>query len=456
MIRGDLSQGSPRPSPSAPGVPAEARPRRTAGRRATSRSTRRGAAAIRTLDFSQPTKFTAELRRQIARVLGPFCEDVRRASPPSCARRSSCASSDSSQLTWSAAQGAARRRTRSRWRCRCARSSARCCSSIELPLVLQALECLLGGTAAQAPAERRLSEIDWALTRGMLRSIVGQLGPAWRDLGGLELELRRGRPRGRRGRRRADRRTHVRAHAREPHRRLRSAHVAADPLVGDRAGRRRDPRRRGHRPHEADPREPQAVQRGLAERAGLLRAEVGSRADAGRADAGARPRARCSRSEARRGRGARCIAEGVALGRGRPGLRGTRRAIKLTSTIARRGRRAAVLDAGRRRGEQGRRRTRRLSAQGAGEEGSGRAQQAERGLGRWSGCSGCPCACGPSWAARTCPSGSALELPPGTVVELDQGAETPIELFANGLCFAHGQLLVSAEGEWAVQVQKLV
>ncbi len=54
------------------------------------------------------------------------------------------------------------------------------------------------------------------------------------------------------------------------------------------------------------------------------------------------------------------------------------------------------------------------------------------------------------------PLGQALEMPQGTVIELDQSAEEPIELFAGGLPFAQGQLLVSDEGEWAVHVQKLV
>ena len=60
---------------------------------------------------------------------------------------------------------------------------------IEPALILQALECLLGGTASQAPAERKLSEIDWALTRRLLESMTAQLNHAWRDLGGLQLAL---------------------------------------------------------------------------------------------------------------------------------------------------------------------------------------------------------------------------------------------------------------------------
>jgi flagellar motor switch/type III secretory pathway protein FliN len=42
------------------------------------------------------------------------------------------------------------------------------------------------------------------------------------------------------------------------------------------------------------------------------------------------------------------------------------------------------------------------------------------------------------------------------LVELDQTADAPVELFANGLCFANGALVVTAEGLWAVQLAKLL
>jgi flagellar motor switch/type III secretory pathway protein FliN len=54
------------------------------------------------------------------------------------------------------------------------------------------------------------------------------------------------------------------------------------------------------------------------------------------------------------------------------------------------------------------------------------------------------------------PLGRALELPQGAVVELEQSADAPIELFAGGLPFAQGELSVSADGQWAVQVQRLI
>lgn len=51
--------------------------------------------------------------------------------------------------------------------------------------------------------------------------------------------------------------------------------------------------------------------------------------------------------------------------------------------------------------------------------------------------------------------GHALELPAGAVVDLDRTAEAPIDLFVNGLCFGQGRLLVTEDGEWAIEVKSL-
>lgn len=53
------------------------------------------------------------------------------------------------------------------------------------------------------------------------------------------------------------------------------------------------------------------------------------------------------------------------------------------------------------------------------------------------------------------PIGSALELPAGAVVDLDRAADAPVDLFVNGLCFGQGQLLVTDDGEWAIEVTSL-
>jgi flagellar motor switch protein FliN len=51
--------------------------------------------------------------------------------------------------------------------------------------------------------------------------------------------------------------------------------------------------------------------------------------------------------------------------------------------------------------------------------------------------------------------GQALELPIGAVVDLDRPSESPVELFVNGLCFGQGQLLVTDDGEWAIEIESL-
>ena len=53
------------------------------------------------------------------------------------------------------------------------------------------------------------------------------------------------------------------------------------------------------------------------------------------------------------------------------------------------------------------------------------------------------------------PIGEALELPIGAVVDLDRTADSPVDLFINGLCFGHGNLLVTEDGEWAIEVLSL-
>jgi flagellar motor switch protein FliN/FliY len=51
--------------------------------------------------------------------------------------------------------------------------------------------------------------------------------------------------------------------------------------------------------------------------------------------------------------------------------------------------------------------------------------------------------------------GDALELPVGAVVDLDRTADSAVDLFINGLCFGHGNLLVTEDGEWAIEVLSL-
>jgi len=135
------------------------------------------------------------------------------------------------------------------------------------------------------------------------------------------------------------------------------------------------------------------------------------------------------------------FAEGVSLGRGQPGRSGTRRAVKLQSKTEPP-----------------------IHADVYAKLGRAELERARASVESWSETPDGGGAILHSifvrvWAelGRThLPLGAALELAAGSVLELDQGADAPVELFANGLCFANGSLVVTGEGAWGVQVAELV
>jgi flagellar motor switch/type III secretory pathway protein FliN len=204
---------------------------------------------------------------------------------------------------------------------------------------------------------------------------------------------------------------------------------------------------------DIDSREAHAMRRGLAAAHVCLRAEVGAREMPVERMLALTPGTLLGLHD-RAAEGVRLFAEGVPIGRGRPGLRGAQRAVKLTE---------AITGAGGRAGGPPINPIQPLLAQtptgtphpDRGVMSSSDPEQAlptRESLARMMDVSV------RVWAElgrTTLPLGQALELPPGTVVELDQDAESPIELFVNGTRFANGTLL-DADGEWAVQIDALV
>jgi flagellar motor switch protein FliN len=53
------------------------------------------------------------------------------------------------------------------------------------------------------------------------------------------------------------------------------------------------------------------------------------------------------------------------------------------------------------------------------------------------------------------PVGRAVGLARGSVLELDRGIDEPVDLYVNGRRFALGRLLLTDDGEWAVQIERL-
>jgi flagellar motor switch protein FliM len=392
---------------------------------------------IRTLDFSQPTKFTTELRRRIARSLDLFCEGLTGWMVGELKAEIELAITDISQHTWASAKAQLPADSIA-VAVHAEAIERQMLMSAERPLVLQALECLLGGEASQASAERHLTEIDWVLTRGMLDATVHQLSVAWDELGGPELA---------RGEVDTEGDAGVLTPIGEPTLSV-TLEVKIDGLVSTLSllipwGAIEPITERirgvGGELVSADPRGAEALRRGVAGAQVLLRAEVGSAQMPIEHMLELTPGALLQLQD-RAEDGVLLFAECISLGRGHPGRSGSRRAVKLSctgeppvraDTYAKLGR--AELERARAHLEQTR------------ETPEDRAILRSIFVRVW------------AELGRThLALGQALELAQGAVVELDQRADAPVELFANGLCFANGSLVVTADGAWGVQVAQLL
>ena len=141
---------------------------------------------LRSVDFSRPTKFSSDHQRRIVRAMETFCATAGTRISAELRAPIELETINTMQLTWSAAQSLLP-----------AQSLAvtleidpietRMTLMVESSFALAAIECLLGGSVDRAPRERRFSEIDWALSRRLLDSLVGQLSSVWRELGGVSL-----------------------------------------------------------------------------------------------------------------------------------------------------------------------------------------------------------------------------------------------------------------------------
>jgi flagellar motor switch protein FliM len=395
------------------------------------------AGRVRTLDFSQPTKFTTELRRRIGRALDPFCDALGAWMSGELRSDVELALTDIGQHTWAAAK---------------ARLPADAIAvdvhaeaierhmllSVEQALVLQALECLLGGEAGHAPPSRHLTEIDWVLTRGLLDAIVRELSSAWGEIDGPQLARGEVDTEGDAGiftpvgeatlsvtfRCTIDEQSSAMS--------LLIPWSAIEPVMESMRGA-------GGQPTAADAQGADALRRGLAGAQVLLRAEIGSLQMPIEQMLELVPGALVAFRE-RTDEGVRLYAEEISLGHGQPGRSGTRRAIKVQSSGEAPTRAETYAKLGRAELERAR-------AHVHAERDSAEGREVLRSI------------FVRVWAelGRThVPLGDALELGRGAVVELDQMADAPVELFANGLCFANGSLVVTGEREWGVQVDALV
>jgi flagellar motor switch protein FliM len=152
---------------------------------ATHKPTRRGH-RLRTVDFSRPTKFTSDQARRITRATETFCQTANTRLSTELRPPGEFELLNTVQLTWAAAQAQLPPNSLSLI-LDVAPIGTRMLLTAEQPFVLAGLEALLGGSPERTPKERRLSEIDWSLTRRLFESIVHQLSGVWQELGGVTL-----------------------------------------------------------------------------------------------------------------------------------------------------------------------------------------------------------------------------------------------------------------------------
>ena len=141
---------------------------------------------LRTVDFSRPTKFTADQARRIIRATETFCQTANTRLSTELRVPVELELLNTVQLTWAAAQAQLPPHSLSLI-LEVAPIGTRMLLTAEQPFVLAGLEALLGGSPDRTPRERRLSEIDWSLTRRLFESIVYQLSGVWQELGGVTL-----------------------------------------------------------------------------------------------------------------------------------------------------------------------------------------------------------------------------------------------------------------------------
>jgi len=391
----------------------------------------------RALDFSQPTRFNPELTHRLTGAMGAFCDALSGRLAGELKTEVQLSVGEVSQHTWAAANAQLPVDSVS-VPLTLGASEHPALLSLERTLLMQALECLLGGSAAQAPPGRHLSEIDWALAGSLLDAIVAELSLALSDVGAPPLERGEADMEGDGG---------VLTPPSEPTFTVSLTSVLdgessslslllpwvavgpfAEQILQHGAGSTRNAAEGSA-----------ALVRGLSGAQVLLRAEVGSleMPIAGLLELA--PGAVLALGESAE-EGVRLFAEDISIGRGRPGASGTRRAIKLEATGEAPKRAATYATLGRAELQRAR-----AHAQGDSDAAGTGAVLRSIFVRIW------------AELGRTHMAlGQALELAPGAVLELDQGAQAPVELFANGLCFANGSLMLTPEGEWGVLIGELV
>lgn len=387
---------------------------------------------LRTVDFSRPTKFTADHQRRIRRAIDTFCQTAVTRLSAELRWPIEMEAVNTLQVTWSAAQSQLPPGSLSTT-LEVHPIQTRMLLTLEQSFVLMALECLLGGAPLSPSRERRFSEIDWALTRRLMDSIAHQMSTVWEDLGGVTLSA-------------GEIESHhdgspvasvseptyvvvieIRLNKQSSRLELLIPWIAIEPVAARIAGRER-PRRAN------DSDDGSAIETALSHAPVTLRAEVAA-VDIAVQEILALEPGRVVALGAKAAQGVSVYAEHVRVARAKPGANGPRRAVQITDSEL----------------------TVEAVSQRDGDVATGAGVPAEvfSTLGVEDALSSTKLRVWAELGRARMALGSALQLPPGAVVDLDCAPDDPIDLFVNGIRFAQGHLLVTDDGEWAIVIDEL-
>ena len=149
---------------------------------------RAAAPSVRPLDFRRPRQFSGDAQRRLRRALETFC---RTASSRLSAELRSAVDLEVinvEQLTWSDAHGQIPGSALSAV-IAADPINTRMLLSAEQPLIVTAIERMLGGSGDVTPPERRLSDIDVMLAGQLFEALVEQLSIIWDELVSAQLSV---------------------------------------------------------------------------------------------------------------------------------------------------------------------------------------------------------------------------------------------------------------------------
>lgn len=143
---------------------------------------------VRKIDFTRPSKFTTDQQRRLERAHENFCRSVSTRMSAELRAAISVELIDTAQLTWANALDEVPRRSISGI-VEVAPIEGRILITAELTLLLGLLERVLGGQAGERPAERTLTDVDRALVKRLLQTLLDELSISFGDLAELQFGL---------------------------------------------------------------------------------------------------------------------------------------------------------------------------------------------------------------------------------------------------------------------------